>query len=157
MAGTDDESIFAYVGFATARDIWSEVKVGLLIVAFLGGVPAVLSALFTSGNDSIFRPATGSGNLGVPDWSWGTIVFCGVLWFLRGRIIRVPQFVFKDWLFFSTLLLLLSFLNTMLPGWATWFSFGAFLSVLHGVAAVRTRQEELRALERGQRAGLVDA
>jgi hypothetical protein len=139
------KTVFAYIGYATANQIWSEIKTGLLVVAVVGGI----MALFTLGIDSVIKGASAAPNLGLPKWFWWTVAACIALWSLRGQTIHIPKITFKEWLLVSTVLLILAFVGTMVPDWALSFLYGAAGMAVYVVETLNEHGNKNYALLKG--------
>jgi hypothetical protein len=130
-AKPDDESVLAYIGYATVSEVWSGIKTATLIFSVFGTV----SLFFTVGFDWLLggvTSAAGSPSLGLPKWFWGTVAFCAVLWFYRGRTISipVPRLRFAEWLFVSILIVGSAWWDTVLPNWAIALTYAAIMALL---------------------------
>src|SRR5207248_6651511 len=104
-----DEALLGYVGYASGRDIWVEVKNGLATWPFLSGGLALIFWLAGSASS-----ATHNIESGLPTWFFSITAFAVLAWFFLGEVIRVPKFTFKEWLFMYLALVLTSFLATIL-------------------------------------------
>lgn len=139
---TEHNRPLAYLRYATAEQIWTDVKGGFLAWVVL----TILCFAFIEGMDLVgvkTAPWTARWTSPLPGWLCIAVAICAILWFLNGRTLRIaiPKLTFKEWLLSSVLIILMAFLWTVFPMWVA-------LSFYWGVGAAAYVVESLA--ERGK-------
>ena len=112
----DSETLFAYVGFATASQIWNHIKAGLGLWAGLAIFGAVIGLFVGPGLDGAADALSVDRNLGLPDWVWLVGLGAYAWWLLKGQ--TIPNVTLKELLCVTGLVFGAVFLAVeVLPQW----------------------------------------
>ena len=87
MPDSRGETLFQYVGYATTRDIWQELKMGIVIWLFFSILNTIVLLPIMFGQ----KVLSVAPDLGVPVPFWFLAMVLFYWWFARGTTIHVPN------------------------------------------------------------------
>ena len=109
----DQESVFAYLRYATMGDFLTTACYGFLFWVVIVVLMMIFGFIFDAVGFSSFW------QLDIPRWLRATAFLGAVLWFLRGQKIEipVPYVGFKAWLFLTVIIAAVMFASETFPWW----------------------------------------
>lgn len=101
----ENELVWKYLPYLTVRDIVREAKGYIWAWLVLSVITLVVGGLLEYGKDLLGISYSGTEFSFLPRWLWVAIIVGVILWFGRGKEVRlaIPVFGFKSWLFFTFL------------------------------------------------------
>ena len=121
----DQESVFAYLRYATMGDFLTTAWYGFLIWVVIVVLTMICGFILDAVGFSSFS------QLGIPRWLWVTAFLGAVLWFLRGQNIEIPYVGFKAWVFLTLITAAVMFTSEIFPWWLSApFIWAAYIAIV---------------------------